>query len=197
MALPNFRFEDLPRSRQILIVGILALGLAYVAYAYYFQPMMEQRGALQSEINQLEIEVAQSAAVSSQLKRFKAEVSSLEGRLATLRQILPEEKETPVVLRSVQEMASSSNLKIMKFGPQPVVPRAFYADWPIQLTVEGSYNALGRFFEKVSQYARIINVDDITIRAIENPESVRSLSAVCIATTFVFREDQAETSPGN
>ena len=95
-------------------------------------------------------------------------------------------------------MASSSNLKILRFIPKPTVPRAFYSDWPIELTVQGSYNSLGKFFEKISQYARIVNVNNISIKTNElGVDPKKTLSAVCTATTFVFREEQAPTGSGN
>jgi len=198
MALGNFKFQSLPSSYQILISVALAAGLTYVVYLYYFQPMLDERSSLQSDVDKLEVEVAQGAAIAGQLKKFKEEVARLEERLAELSKILPAEKETPIVLRGVQDMASSSNLKILRFIPKPTVPRAFYSDWPIELTVQGSYNSLGKFFEKISQYARIVNVNNISIKTNElGVDPKKTLSAVCTATTFVFREEQAPTGSGN
>ena len=198
MALADFRLENLPRSAQILPFLGVAVALSYIVYSFYFQGMIDQRTALQDEIKKLETSVAQAQAVASQLPRFKEEVARLEERLAELSTILPSEKETPIVLRSVLDMASASNLKIMRFVPKPTVPRNFYVDWPIEVSVQGSYNALGRFFEKVSQYGRIINVDNIGIKTFETgTNAARTVSAVCTATTFVFREEQVETGTGN
>jgi len=198
MALADFRLENLPRSAQILLFLGVAVALSYIVYSFYFQGMIDQRTALQDEIKKLETSVAQAQAVASQLPRFKEEVARLEERLAELSTILPSEKETPIVLRSVLDMASASNLKIMRFVPKPTVPRNFYVDWPIEVSVQGSYNALGRFFEKVSQYGRIINVDNLGIKTFETgTNAARTVSAVCTATTFVFREEQVETGTGN
>ena len=198
MALADFRLENLPRSAQILLFLGVAVALSYIVYSFHFQGMIDQRTALQDEIKKLETSVAQAQAVASQLPRFKEEVARLEERLAELSTILPSEKETPIVLRSVLDMASASNLKIMRFVPKPTVPRNFYVDWPIEVSVQGSYNALGRFFEKVSQYGRIINVDNIGIKTFETgTNAARTVSAVCTATTFVFREEQVETGTGN
>ena len=198
MALADFRLENLPRSAQILLFLGVAVALSYIVYSFYFQGMIDQRTALQDEIKKLETSVAQAQAVASQLPRFKEELARLEERLAELSTILPSEKETPVVLRAVLDMASASNLKIMRFVPKPTVPRNFYVDWPIEVSVQGSYNALGRFFEKVSQYGRIINVDNIGIKTFETgTNAARTVSAVCTATTFVFREEQVETGTGN
>jgi type IV pilus assembly protein PilO len=192
MAISDYSFEKLPRSIQILIFSGLIVCLAVLFYVYYVKDLVKQENSLQADVVKLEASVAQGTAIESQLNRFKQELVQLEDRLAVLRSILPAQKETPAVLRSVQQMAASSNLKILKFTPQPVVPRDFYSDWPIMIEVEGNYNGLGAFFEKVSQATRIIDVDGISIKGAEgNPDASRTLSANCTATTFVFREDQA------
>ncbi len=200
MSLKDLKLENLPRSAQLLIFAGLMIALLTVFYFLYLSDWIKQRDALQAEVQQLQAAVAQSAAVEAQLSRFKKDLAQLEDRLELLRAILPAQKETPTVLRSVQDMASSSNLKISKFTPQPVVPRAFYSDWPIQMQVEGSYDALGRFFEKVSEATRIINVGNISIKGIDGSTDFnRTLTATCTATTFVFREEQVVggSSSGN
>ncbi len=195
MALSDYRFENLPRSVQMVILALLGVGLCGIFYYYYLKGLTEERDALSEEVRQLEITVAQGTAIASQLRQFKAEIAQLEQRLNELRRILPEQKETPAVLLNVQEMATSSNLKITKFVPRPVVPRAFYADWPIILDVQGSYDGLGLFFEKVSRYTRIVNVDNINIKAVEgSTDHMKTVTATCTATTFVYKEDKAVTA---
>lgn len=196
MAIRDYRFENLPRSVQIVVFAVIIGCLAFVFHLYYLKDLIKQRDSLRKEIAKLEQAVAQGAAIENQLKQFKQELAQLEERLAVLQSILPSEKETPAVLRSVQKMAASSNLKINKFVPKPVVPRAFYSDWPIQIEVEGNYDGLGMFFEKVSQATRIIDVGDISIAGMERPpeDPNTTLTASCTATTFVFREDQPVSS---
>lgn len=197
MSISDYRFDNLPRSIQVVIFTAIILCLAFVFYIYYLKDIVAERDRIEADIARLELSVAQGTAIESRLKRFKQELAQLEDRLATLQQILPAEKETPTVLRSVQQMAASSNLKIEKFVPRPVVPRAFYSDWPIQIQVEGNYDGLGSFFEKISQATRIINVDSISITGLEKDASAaRTLNASCTATTFVFRE-QPDPAPEN
>jgi type IV pilus assembly protein PilO len=195
MAISNYRFDSLPRSVQVAIFSVVIICLAFVFYLYYLKDEIKKCDAIQTEIAKLEKSVAQGTAIESQLAKFKQELAQLEDRLAVLQSILPAQKETPTVLRSVQQMAASSSLKILKFTPQPIVPRAFYSDWPIQIEVEGNYDGLGAFFEKVSQATRIIDVGSISISGSEQQanEPGRTLTASCTATTFVFREDQIIT----
>ncbi|MBN1571443.1 MAG: type 4a pilus biogenesis protein PilO [Acidobacteria bacterium] len=192
MAISDYRFENLPRSAQISIFTVIVFCLAFVFYFYYLKDIIKEQKKVQAEVVKLEKSVAQGTAIENQLKRFKQELSQLEQRLAVLQSILPAQKETPSVLRSVQQMAASSSLKINRFTPQPVVPRAFHSDWPIQIEVEGNYDGLGSFFEKVSRATRIIDVGSISISGsnAQATDPSRTLTASCTATTFVFREDQ-------
>jgi type IV pilus assembly protein PilO len=192
MAIKDFRFDNLPRSTQILTFTIVMLGLAAGYYFYSLKDTIRERDEIQTDISRLEVTVAQGNAIEGRLKRFRQELVQLEAYLTTLQNILPAEKETPNVLRNFQQMAAASNLKIVKFTPQPLVPRAFYSDWPISMELEGNYDSLGSFFEKVSQATRIVNVDSIAISGYEKdkePNPARTLSAKCTATTFVFRGD--------
>jgi len=190
MALKLPKLESLPLKVQMGILASIVAVLIVVAYVGYFQSVMEVRNGLEAEVKHLQVSTAQGRAIESQLIRFNAELKQLDERLAVLRAILPDQKETPTVLRSVQQMAASSNLKITKFQPQPVANRTFYSDWPIQIEVQGYYDALGLFFEKISQATRIINVNDISIRSIDgSTDPTKTLQAVCTATTFVFREE--------
>ncbi len=198
MALAEFKLENLPRRVQIAIVAALVIGLVALAYFFSLKNLITNRTELREEVLRLELAVSEAAAVERRLADFKSELAALDARLEDLRRILPNQKETPEVLRTVQQMASESNLKIVKFVPQPVAPHAFYSDWPIAMELEGSYNALGRFFEKIGGYARIVNVDNISIKGIEgSTDRTRTLTSNCTATTFVFREGQNDPSGNN
>ena len=195
MNLKEFRFDSLPRTTQVIVFSFFVLCLAFAFYWYFLKGLLKERSRLRTEISKLELSVAQGTAIEGRLHQFKQELAQLEQRLAVLQSILPAEKETPAVLRSVQRMAASSNLKINKLTPQAVVPRGFYSDWPIQIEVEGNYDGLGLFFEKVSQATRIIDVGTITIRSIDDPpDASKTLSASCTATTYVFNDEQAEAA---
>jgi type IV pilus assembly protein PilO len=198
MAISNFRFDNLSRSMQILLFAVLVGCLAVLFYFYTLKDLVQKQNQLEAEIHKLEISVAQATAIENQLNSFKQELAQLEEYLTRLRSILPAQKETPTVLRSVQQMAASSDLKILKFIPQPIVNRDFYSNWPITIEVEGNFNGLGAFFDKVGKATRLINVDGISIRGIETSmDTSRTLSASCTATTFVFREEQVPEPDNN
>ena len=99
------------------------------------------------------------------------------------------------MVRNVQSMAVSSNLMIDKFTPKPEIMRDFYSDWPIEIEVEGNYNGLGMFFEKIGRATRLIDVGTISINNISGSTDPQlTLKASCTATTFVYKENQPDVS---
>lgn len=198
MSLKEFNLKDLPGPVQHAIIAGLIVCLAGLFYMYVLKGRIAECNVLKTEIARLEQSVAKLAAVESQLEQFKQELARLEQRLAELRSILPAQKETPSVLRSVQHMAVSSNLRILRFTPRPVIARDFYSDWPIYIEVEGNYNGLGTFFEKIGRATRLIDVGSISISSISgSTDPKHTLKANCTATTFVYKEATPEASAMN
>ncbi|MBI3941180.1 MAG: type 4a pilus biogenesis protein PilO [Acidobacteria bacterium] len=179
--------------RSRLLVMVLLLALAGALYLYGVAPRRAQLALLLQQIEMLRAELHKGQAVEASLPQFKREISRQREHLRTLRQILPEGKETADIIRQIQRLAAESNLRIRSFTPQQTVRRDFYEDWPILIAVEGSYGSLGIFLDKVGSFSRIINVDNISIRGLDKPAGQRTLSATCTATTFVFLENQEES----
>lgn len=191
MALQGFSIRGLSDRVQIILFGLLILGLAGVFYLNFVGPLYQEVSFLKNDIEALTNEVEEGQAVKAQLPQFKRIVGEQQARLTQLRRVLPDGKETAEIIRRVQELAVESKLKIKSFTPQPTIDNEFYEDWPILVSLEGSYHNLGDFFEKVSEFTRIINVEDINIRALEDASSSGpSIGATCTATTFVYVEEQ-------
>ena len=180
----------LPPRTQWLLLTILIVGLSSVACSYYIQPLKKEVDALAARIHPLTAEVQRAESLQDRLSDLKEQVRRQEEIFGTLRQFLPEEKGIAEIARNLQELAVQSNLKIKSLIPQKTIRRDFCEDWPILVSVEGNYHNLGLFFERLSQFARIINVDNIHIKRIEGePSRSRTITATWTAITSVFREE--------
>lgn len=189
----EFKFEKLPWYYQSLIVLGVLLVLDYAVYFNFLSGQKEQIAQLEAKIQDLSLRVEKQRAVEQRLAAFEAEIAKDQRKLELLRAILPEAKETPEIVRKVQEMAADSNLIIRKFAPQPVMAKGFYSDWPIAMELDGNYFSLSEFFERIARFTRIINVDNINITGVSQPnEPGVTLSATCTATTFVYQPSSGE-----
>ncbi len=184
------KFNNWPWYVQVGIFVAILLVLDVLLYNAFLQSTKKEIQDLDKSISDLKIQVQKEQAVEARKAEFEKEIQMGKEKLRLLKAILPEEKETPEIVRKIQELASSSSLKIKKFSPQPIVSHGFYSDWPINIELDGSYNNLGRFFERIGKFTRIINVENLGIKALESEDADRTLNASCTATTFVFQELQ-------
>jgi type IV pilus assembly protein PilO len=130
-------------------------------------------------------------ATARRLPEFEDQVTKLEQRLESLRQVLPEEKDVADILRRIQGLATKSNLTIQRFQPGKVVQQKLYAEIPYKLQAEGTYHNLGYFFDQISKFPRIINISEIAVKAKTAPAPNVTITADLVATTFVLQEAKA------
>jgi Tfp pilus assembly protein PilO len=178
------------------IGAFLALSIAGVAVFFYMYvtPMQERMAERQRSLDTLQAGIRKSQGIAQRLPQFRAEVSELETRLETLKNVLPEEKDIGDLLRRLQTLAVQSNLTIRGFKPggSPVT-KQLHSEFPYVLQLDGAYHNLGTFFDRVSKFPRIIHIGSINIKGKEKQEPNSTITADCVATTFVLLESKAPT----
>ena len=144
----------------------------------------------QTQLTALRNDIAKGQATAKQLAQFRTEVDDLEGRLGSLRAVLPEEKDAADLLRRMQTVATQSNLTIKNFKPSPTVTKQLHAEWPIALELEGTYHNLAVFFDRVGKFTRIVNISNLDVKgrpeSQNKAEAQHTINATCTATTFVL-----------
>jgi type IV pilus assembly protein PilO len=185
----------LSTTGQLGVAVVTAVLIGGLFYWRYWGPAVEQERQKTAQLDKLRQEIRQLEVTASKLQDFQREVALLEAKLETLKRILPPEKETPDLMRKVQSLAAQSNLNIRTFTPAATVNKEFYQEWPINMAVDGSYHNLGYFFDRVSRLSRLVNVGNLKITASREQTASRTISANCVATTFVY-VDTPVAAPG-
>jgi type IV pilus assembly protein PilO len=116
--------------------------------------------------------------------------------LDNLKAVLPEEKDAADLLRRMQSVATQSNLTIKSFKPAPTVTKQLHAEWPIHLELDGTYHNLAIFFDRVGRFTRIVNISGVDVKGREKPEPNSTMTAACVATTFVLLDKPLPLKPG-
>jgi type IV pilus assembly protein PilO len=191
----DLNLNKLPWYGQVGLFVTLALAGVGVFYYFYVMPTQADMNTRKSTLAALKVDIAKGSTTANQLNQFKAQVADLEGRLEGLKAVLPEQKDVADLLRRIQTLAVQSNLAIRGFKPSPTVTKTLHAEWPISLQLDGTYHNLGMFFDRVSKFSRIINISNIDVKAKDKPEPNSTISAECVATTFVLLEPKAAPAP--
>jgi type IV pilus assembly protein PilO len=184
----DISLSKLPWWGQIGAFVVVCGGAAYGFWHFYVSEMQADVNIRQTRLTSLRADIARGVATARRLPEFESQITQLEQRLENLRQVLPEEKDVADILRRIQGLATQSNLTIQRFTPLAPVQQQLYAEVPYRLTAEGTYHNLGLFFDRISKFPRIITVGEMLIRAKTPPEPNTTITAECIATTFVLQD---------
>jgi type IV pilus assembly protein PilO len=186
----------LPWYGQIGAFVLLSLGGIGAFIYYYEMPARADFASREGQLEGLKKDISMGVNTARKLPEFKRQVADLEVRLANLKAVLPEEKDAADLLRRMQTVATQSNLTIKSFKPAPTVTKQLHAEWPINLELEGTYHNLALFFDRVSKFTRIVNISGLEVKGRDKPENGNTISASCVATTFVLLEKPAPAKPG-
>ena len=178
----------LPWYGQIGAFVLVSAGAVFGFWHFYVTDIEADIALRETRLAALRLDLAKGQATARRLPEFEAQVGELEARLDSLRQVLPEQKDVADTLRRIQGLATRSNLTIQRFQPGKVVQQKMYAEIPYRLVAEGTYHNLAAFFDQVSKFPRIINVSEIAIKARNPVEPGRTITAECVATTFVLQD---------
>jgi type IV pilus assembly protein PilO len=190
-------FNDLSPKSQFAVFALLSVMLVAAAWQLAIGPKRADFSNREARLVALQGEVARARATAARLQAAQKDVKSLEVSLLQTTSILPDEKDPLDSRRHHPERASESTLNINSFTPKTIVTKTQYSEWPIELGLEGGYHELGRFFDRVASMPRLMSVADLHIKVHTKPTVKNTITASCVATTFVFKKDIAPGPPSS
>lgn len=180
-----------------LLVGLgLAGAVIYGAESLFVKDIKTGIAETEREIGELDQKISQGRAAERKLPQFREEVKRLELELEKLRRILPSTRNTEEIIKKLKSLVDQGEftLRRLSFPPLGGGSEETYAEWPIAVAVDGRYHDLAILFNRLGNFSRIINVEQIRISALGNQES-KTISADFVAKTFVYVEPKEEEKP--
>ena len=175
-----------------LAIGV-AIGAALIFAVYYLfiRGIDQDMTRMRADLKNLQDEIQKGRAAERKLSQFREEVKRLELELSKLLQILPSSRNTEELIKRVEALTRQGDFTLKRFAPAEPVAREFYAEYPIDISLDGTYHNLALLFDRMSRFSRIINVEDLKINHLDNIAG-KSIAAQFIAKTFIYTGDQAE-----
>jgi type IV pilus assembly protein PilO len=176
---------------------ILAGGLVFAADYFLIEDVMGQIRAAESQIKDLDTKIEQGRSAQRKLPQFREEVHRLELELEKLRRILPSTRNTEEIIKKIKSLVDQGDFILHKLTFPKIAPVQGgdpYAEWPITVSVDGRYHNLAILFNRLSNFSRIMNVEQINISALSN-QTERTVTSEFVAKTFVYVEPTAPEPP--
>lgn len=179
------------------IIAILVSGVVFwLVHQTKFEGMHAQIRAQEARLTDLQAQLTKGRIAKQQLPQFREEVRRLEGELDKLLRILPARRNTPELLRRIRALTEQGDFVILRIQPGNFVDRDFYSEWPITINLQGTYHNLALFFDRISRFSRIINVDNLQVNALRNTAGAHTINARFQAKTFIYKEPPAAEEGG-
>jgi len=182
-----------------LVVGLVIAAGAVLAVEYTMvKGIKEEIREADTRIGELEQQIQKGRAAERKLPQFREEVKRLELELEKLRRILPSTRNTEEIIKKIKSLVDQGEftLRRLSFPSLNLNSTDPYTEWPISVAVDGRYHDLAILFNRLGNFSRIMNVENIVIRALPSQES-KTISSDFTAKTFVYIEPkQPEPAPG-
>ncbi len=191
----ELRIEE--RKWSVALAIGLAFGIALAGAVHYawLRGLNEEIRVKRAELAGLQQEIQKGRAAERKLAQFREEIKRLELDLAKLLQILPSKRNTEDLIKRIETLTRQGDFTLRKFTPGDFINKDFYSEWPIDIQLEGTYHNLALFFDRMSRFSRIINVEEMKIAAINDPTG-KSIAASFIAKTFIYTADEKGEAQG-
>jgi len=196
MAGLDLKLEERKWYIALGIGALLAVLLAGAVQYLWFTGINDDIKRKRTELDGLNQEIQKGRAAERKLSQFREEVKRLELELNKLLLILPSQRNTEELIKRVEALTRQGDFSLKKFTPGEFIHKDFYSEWPIDIQLDGTYHNLALFFDRMSRFSRIINVEELKIQSIENQPG-KSIGASFVAKTFIYTADEdTTTKPG-
>lgn len=172
-----------PAVQKLLLSALLSGGLLAVFFFTHFLPFSfpnqnDRLGALKVDFEKKSTELARARATVADLPRFEAEYETLHQRWALAAELLPADKQLPVLLRKITLAAQQTGVEFVSFRPGGQKSEQYYTELPLQLSVYGGYHQVGSFLAELANLRRIITVADLHVKSNAKGDDANATTAV-------------------
>lgn len=184
--------DDKPWWVGALIGAALAVAILWATDAFLVKKIKKDIKRTEEKIAELDEKIQQGRAAERKLPQFREEVKRLELELEKLRRILPSTRNTEEIIKKIKSLVDQGEFTLRRLAFPPLGSGSeTYAEWPIAVSVDGRYHDLAMLFNRLGNFSRIVNVENIKISALSNQET-KTIAATFVAKTFVYVEPKEE-----
>jgi type IV pilus assembly protein PilO len=170
------------------LIVFLCIIVAVAGYFLVTTPKLEELEKAEKEETSLKAVFDEKASKAANLDAYKQQLDEMRQSFGALLRQLPNKTEIETLLTDISQTGISSGLEIDLFKPEGLIPKDFYAEYPIKLKVTGRYHQFAQFVSGVAALPRIVTLQNINIEPAEKDGGVK-LSMELTAVTYQYLDE--------
>ncbi len=180
------KYIPLDNKIKLLIGAVVVILPVLLFYFISFGPTSNKIQSLTNRKQSLIAEISKAKKAAGELGTIKLAMAETEELFETTATLLPKRKEIPALLRNISALGKNAGLDFLFFKPGPEKAKEFYAEIPIDISIDGPYHNMGFFLDQVSKLGRIVTVDNIKMGSPHKEGGEMFLKSTCRLTTYRF-----------
>jgi type IV pilus assembly protein PilO len=177
------------RAAVIAIVFVVVLGMG--VYLFIIEDKAPQLQRAQEEEQTLRVSFENKQKKAANYDAYKAQLTQMEQSFGTMLRQLPGKTEIPSLIVDISQTGLAAGLQEKLFQPQSEIPKDFYAEKPITISLSGGYHEIANFVSGVAALPRIVTLHDINITP-DSQDDYDRLTIQVTAKTYRYLEEEAE-----
>lgn len=136
---------------------------AVLTYLFVWQNAKPRLDRYEAQEITLRQQLQQKHEKAVNLKVYRQQLKDIETSFGALLRQLPGKTQVPNLLVDISQTGLAAGLKQTLFQPGPEIEKAFYAELPIHIRLQGSYHQFGAFVSGIAALPRIVTLHNIHI----------------------------------
>ncbi|RTL56888.1 MAG: pilus assembly protein PilO [Rhodocyclaceae bacterium] len=149
--------------RLVILAGVFA-GLLCVAWFLGWSPQFDDLESKKNRESQLKEEWLDKKRQAVNLDAYRKQKEEIDTSFGELLKQLPNKAEMDAMIVDISQAALTRGLKIELFKPGAEARKEFYAELPISILMNGSYNDLAQFAGDLARLPRIVTLNNIKLK---------------------------------
>ncbi len=189
------QLAKLPKSAQYIISIVIGAAILAAGYFFIIKGQAKKFDSLEKKSGELQSQIQQGKEAAKKAELLAIQIEQIRKELEIVKTIIPEDPETGKLLRVFQNLARDLNLTFTTISPKKITPGDLYNQQAYDIEVRGGYHQLAQFFDKLAHLRRVVNIDNLSIKASTAKDAVIQSKFQAIIYTQnpdAFKETEAK-----
>jgi len=184
--------------RALLIILAVAAVIAAMSW-FLIKPEFDRLDVVKAKEVQLRDTFDSEQAKAANRTAYVEQLEEMKKTFNVMLRQLPNKTDIESLLVDLSQTSVASGLDVKYFKPETEIPKEFYAEYPIKISVTGQYHEFGQFISGLAALPRIVTLSNIDIGEIRNRAQQQAngedvskdkLKMDLVATTYRYIEEE-------
>ena len=172
------RYEAINRKRRLTIFAVIFSAVVVGYWYFLFQPHWAQIHAHEKKIQELDSQIALFRSKVARLPEVEKQLAKRQREWTYAKSLLPNtNQEVEELLASIERVGKDVGIEFVLFAPGKEKEDQYYVSRHVDLRLQGDFHSLMLFFSRLSQFDRLVRLENLRLRPQQDTGEAVELTA--------------------